>query len=250
MTSQLLAVTFGALDPTRLGRFWAALLDRDVIADADGVLLPGDETQVGLRFDQMPAEKKEPNRLHLHITSEGPHQETVVARALDLGAGHIDVGQLPEEKHVVLGDPEGNELCVIPPGNTFLAGCGLLGEIACEGSRAVGVFWAEVLDWPLVWDESGETAIQSARGGTKIAWGGPPMAPLRLPARQWFELVTDEDPDGEVDRLVALGARRISERDDSVVVLTDPDGNEFRLRTERPNVSLRPNPREHKRSPA
>lgn len=235
MTSRLLAVTFCALDPDRLARFWGAMLGRHVIADADGVLLPGDGTQVGLRFCPTRAEKREPNRLHLHLTSDGSDLETVVARALHLGARHIDVGQLPEEEHVVLADPEGNELCVIPPGNSFLAGCGPLGEVACDGTRDVGVFWGEVLAWPLVWDESEETAIQSPNGGTKVAWGGPPVAPLRLPARQWFELLTD-DPDGEVDRLLSLGARRVSEGDVEVVVLTDPDGNEFRLRAERPDA--------------
>ena len=34
-------------------------------------------------------------------------------RALATGASHLDVGQLPEEEHVVLADPEGNEFCVV-----------------------------------------------------------------------------------------------------------------------------------------
>lgn len=234
MTSRLLAVTFDAHNPDRLAGFWAGLLDRDVLADAGGVLLPGDDTQVGLRFAPTRAEKREPNRVHLHLTSEGSDQETVVAKAVGLGAGHLDVGQLPEETHVVLGDPEGNELCVIPPGNRFLAGCGVLGEVACDGTRAVGVFWAEALGWPLVWDENEETAVQSPHGGTKVAWGGPPVAPLTVPARQWFELLPDDHPDAEVERLVSLGAKRVSEADDGAVVLADPDGNEFRLRTSTP----------------
>lgn len=236
MTSRLLAVAFGALDPDRTARFWAALLDRDVVADADGVLLPGDDTQVGLRFCPTRAEKREPNRLHLHLTSDASDQGTVVARALDLGARHVDVGQRPEEEHVVLGDPEGNELCVIPPGSGFLAGCGLLGEVACDGTREVGLFWRDVLGWPLVWDEDGETAVQSPHGGTKIAWGGPPVTPVTVPARQWFELLADGDPAGEVDRLLSLGAAQVSERDLGVVVLADPDGNELRLRTGRPDA--------------
>lgn len=233
MTLRLSAVTFDAQDPDRLARFWAGLLDRDVLADADGVLLPGDETQVGLRFAPTRAEKREPNRVHLHLTSEAFDQETVVAKAVELGAGHLEVGQLPEEPHVVLGDPEGNALCVIPSDNSFLAGCGRLGEIACEGTRAVGVFWGEALGWPLVWDEHEETAVQWPRGGTKIAWGGPPVAPLEVPARQWFEVLSDDAPDAEVERLVSLGASRVCEGHDGVVVLADPDGNEFRLQPDR-----------------
>ncbi|GAA4363728.1 VOC family protein [Nocardioides caricicola] len=228
MSSQLVAVTYGALAPDRLAHFWAGLLGRDVVADGDGALLPGSESQVGLRFAPGGAEKVGLNRVHLHVTSEGTTLEAVVARAVELGARHLDVGQLPEEPHVVLADPEGNELCVIPPDNGFLAGCGPLGELACDGTRAVGVFWSEALGWPLVWDEGEETAVQSPYGGTKVAWGGPPVAPLVSPARQWFELVTD-DAVGEVERLVSLGAARTG-AGDGVVVLADPDGNEFRLR--------------------
>jgi hypothetical protein len=54
---------------------------------------------------------------------------------------------------VVLADPEGNEFCVIEPGNKWLAGCGFFAELACEGSREVGYFWSHVLGWPLVWDQ-------------------------------------------------------------------------------------------------
>ena len=231
MSRRLVAVTFAARDPSRLAGFWSGLLDRDVVADGDGMLLPGSDTQVGLRFAPGAAAKSGPNRVHLHLTSEGRQQESVVARAMGLGARHLDVGQLPEEPHVVLADPEGNELCVIPPDNGFLAGCGPLGEVACDGTWAVGVFWSAALGWPLVWDEEEETAIQSPRGGTKVAWGGPPVAPLAVPARQWFELALDRDGDiaVETERLVCLGAKWVGAAEGGVL-LTDPDGNEFRLR--------------------
>jgi hypothetical protein len=68
-----------------------------------------------------------------------------VARCLSLRARHIDVGQRPEEGHVVLADPEGNEFCVIEPDNKFLAGCGIVGEVSCGGSQRTGYFWSEAL---------------------------------------------------------------------------------------------------------
>jgi len=154
-----------------------------------------------------------------------------VERALGLGATHLDVGQTPDEGHVVLADPEGNELCMIEAGNRFLAGTGFLGELACDGTRAVGVFWSEALGWPLVWDEDEETAIQSPRGGTKVSWGGPPVPPKHGRNRQRLDLVT-ADVGSEVARLVALGATRLGELGDGVE-LADPDGNEFGLRAER-----------------
>jgi len=229
MPARLLTLTFDAHDPARLAEFWAGLLGREVIQESGGALLPGDDVQVGLRFVAADTEKIGRNRVHLHLTSATTDdQPRTVAAALELGATHLDVGQLPEEEHVVLADPEGNELCVIEAGNNFLAGCGFLGELACDGTRDVGLFWAEALGWSLVWDQDDETAIQSPHGGTKVAWGGPPVAPKRGRNRQRFDLTAD-DVEAEVERLVALGATRLGDRD-ADVELADPDGNEFGVR--------------------
>ncbi|MGN9908739.1 VOC family protein [Phytohabitans sp. LJ34] len=232
MISRLLAVTFDAHDPARLAEFWAGMLGREVVEDAGGALLPGDDTQLGLRFVPSRGENAGPNRMHLHLTSDtDADQQDKVAAALGLGGAHLDVGQLPEEGHVVLADPEGNEFCVIEAGNAFLAGCGLLGELACDGTRQVGLFWSEALGWPLVWDQDQETAIQSPHGGTKVAWGGPPVAPKVGKNRQCFDLVAGgDDQQAEVDRLVSLGATRLPAGPDGAVWLADPDGNEFSVR--------------------
>ena len=225
-------MAFAADDPTTAARFWARLLDRQVEDDAPGVLVRGNDTQLGLRFLPRAAARQGLNRMHLHLTSAGSDdQQATVATALDLGARHLDVGQRPEEGHIVLADPAGNAFCVIEPGNSFLAGCGFLGELACDGSRDVGVFWSAALQWPLVWDRDGETAVQSPQGGTKVAWGGPPFSPVDLEESQYFDLVVGGgELAAEVDRLVALGATR--RRDDGGdVVLADPDGVAFRVST-------------------
>ena len=229
MRSQQLTVTFDAHDPARLARFWGGMLGREVVDDAGGALLPGDDTQLSLRFVASRAAKVGPNRMHLHLTSTSPaDQQQTVATALGLGGDHLDVGQLPEEGHIVLADPEGNEFCVIEAGNGFLAGCGLLGEVACDGTREVGLFWSAALGWPLVWDQDQETAIQSPHGGTKVAWGGPPVAPKSGRNRQRFDLApAGGDQRAEVDRLVSLGATRLEIAEDGAAVLADPDGNEF-----------------------
>ena len=232
MVSRLVVVTFDARDPARVANFWAAVLGREVVDDPRGALLPGSDTQLGLRFVASRSERVDENRVHLHLTSTSPaDQQHTVAAALEFGAGHLDVGQLPEEGHVVLADPEGNEFCVIEPGNSFLAGCGFLGELACDGTREVGHFWAEALAWPLVWDQDQETAVQSPHGGTKVAWGGPPVAPRHGRNRQRFDLSVAADLGAEVDRLAALGATRLGVAEDGAVELADPDGNEFHLTT-------------------
>ena len=202
------------------------LLGREIVGEPSGALLPGDDTQIGLRFVAAATETSGQNRLHLHLTSSTlDDQRHTVATALGLGGRHLDVGQLPQEDHVVLADPGGNAFCVIGPGNNFLAGCGFLGEVACDGSREVGLFWRDALEWPLVWDQDGETAVQSPRGGTKVSWGGPPVAAKIGRNRQRLDLAAS-DPAAEVERLVALGATELGDRDGGVE-LADPDGNEF-----------------------
>ncbi|WP_410566922.1 VOC family protein [Amycolatopsis sp. cmx-4-61] len=231
MPSRLLAVTFEAADPAEPARFWAGLLGREVVEDTGGVLLPGGDTQLGLRFVPGRTARPGANRMHLHLTSTDlDDQQHTVATAIRLGGRHLDVGQRPEEAHVVLADPAGYEFCVIEPGNTYLAGCGPLGELTCAGTRQVGAFWSRALGWPLVWDRGEQTAIQSPHGGTKIAWDTWEGAPA-APDRQRFELLPDDgDQRAAVDALVSLGAARADVRDDGTAVLADPDGNEFFVR--------------------
>ena len=240
MTCQLIALCFGANDPQRLARFWAGILGREMVDDPDEgpTLPPSDDPGFGIRFQPTPEQKTGPNQIHLHLTSTSlEDQQLTVERSLELGGRHIDVGQRPEEGHVVLADPEGNEFCVIEPGNIYLAGCGFLGELACDGSQEVGYFWSRALGWPLVWDQDQETAIQSPHGGTKIAWGGPPMNPKRGRNRLHLDLAppVGGDQQAEVDRLVSLGARRVDlgQGDVGRVAMEDPDGNEFCVLTPR-----------------
>ncbi|QTE28513.1 VOC family protein [Pengzhenrongella sicca] len=235
MTLHLAALCLDAIDPELLSRFWAGLLGRELAADGSS-LLPVESTGFRLEFEATSEPKSGPNQLHLHLTSDSlEHQQSTVARALALGGRHLDVGQRPEEGHVVLADPEGNEFCVIEPGNAFLADCGFLAELACDGSQEVGYFWRDALGWPLVWDQDQETAIQSPSGGTKIAWGGPPVRPKSGRNRWHVDLAppAGEDLHAEVDRLVSLRANRADggRAGATRVELTDPDGNEFCVRT-------------------
>ena len=240
MTSHLFALCFDANDPVRLARFWAGVLGWELAEEPDDgiALLPSDDTGFRIRFLPTQEPKAGPNQMHFDLTSTSlEDQQQTVTRALGLGARHIDVGQRPEEGHVVLADLEGNEFCVIGPGNDFLADCGFIGALASDGSQEVGYFWSRALGWPLVWDQDQETAIRSPHGGPKITWGGPPVAPKRGKNRLHFDLAppVDDDQETEVSRLVSLGATRIDigQGEVSRVVLADPDGNEFCVLTPR-----------------
>ncbi|SES40197.1 hypothetical protein SAMN05216199_3353 [Pedococcus cremeus] len=237
MTCHLDALCFDADDPAAVARFWAAILGRESSDGAAGEveLLPGQDVGFRLRFLPVTTPRVAPNRLHLHLTSQSPEdQRATVARALELEARHIDVGQQPEEGHVVLADPGDNEFCVLGPGNRFLAECGFLAEVTCDGSRAVGRFWSEALGWPLVWDQDEETSIRASGGSTNISWGGPPVSPKVGRNRQHLDVVPDGgDQQAAVDWLLSLGATRLdaplgaAPHRRGSVVLADPDGNEL-----------------------
>jgi predicted enzyme related to lactoylglutathione lyase len=234
MACELSALSFAANDPPGLARFWAGVLGWEQADDAgDGVaLVPSDDTGFRLRFRPTQEPKTRPNQMHFDLTSTSlDDQQQTVARALALGAQHLDIGQRPEEGHVVLADPENNEFCVIEPGNKFLAECGFIGALAGEGSQEVGYFWRAALGWPLVWDQDQETAIRSPHGGPKLTWGGPPFRAKTGKNRLHFDLAPGAggDQPTEVARLVSLGATRIDigQGDVTWVVMTDPDGNEF-----------------------
>ena len=239
-TSRIIALCFEAHDPPALARFWAEILGREVVVDPDEgpTLLPKVDTEFRIYFDRTEATKVGPNQMHFDLTSDSAEaQERTVARALELGGRHIDVGQRPEEGHIVLADPEGNEFCVIEPGNNFLADTGVIGAFSSDGTQAVGYFWSAALGWPLVWDQDEETAIQSPIGGSKISWGGPPVAPKLGKNRLHFDIAPSVgvDHQTEVERLVFLGASRIDigQGDVSWVVMADPGGNEFCVLTPR-----------------
>ncbi|MFE7568181.1 VOC family protein [Streptomyces sp. NPDC057539] len=240
MTSQLFAICFNTPQPPALARFWSGVLGWESAEgpDDDVAILPPDAAGFRIRFLPGQEPKTGQNRAHFDLTSSSPEdQRQTVARALRLGGIHIDVGQLPEEGHVVLADPDGNEFCVIEADNKFLADTGVIGALACDGTQQVGYFWSEALRWPLVWDQDQETAIQSPNGGTKITWGGPPVAPKTGTNRLYLELAlpADADREAEIARLISLGATRTdtSEGHGGRVRMLDPDGNEFTVQEPR-----------------
>lgn len=235
MTARLVAIACNAIDPNELARFWAHAL-RWVVGQADdaGVeLVPTDATSFLVLFRPLADEKTRQNLIHFDLTTSSLDDQTdTVAGLLAIGASRIDIGQGPDDTHVVLADPEGNEFCVIEPNNGFLGGCPRLGAVNCDGTHALGRFWSDALGWPLVWDHDEETAIQAPDGtGPKITWSGPPLMPKSGAQRFHFHVAPASGasvPD-TVDRLLALGAARLDTdcACAGAIALTDVDGNEF-----------------------
>ena len=114
MSCELRSLSIDARDPAALAEFWAGVLGRGV--DPIGAaLLPDDPRDLPIHYRRWPDVRRGLGRAHFDLTSAtAAEQDSTVARALVLGASHIDAGQLPEEGHVVLADPEGNEFSIAP----------------------------------------------------------------------------------------------------------------------------------------
>jgi predicted enzyme related to lactoylglutathione lyase len=235
MTALLVALCVDANEPLTLVRFWADALGWEIDGGAgDEIgLVPTDDTTFRIVFRPVAETKTGQNRIHLDLTTTSlDDQHESVSRLVERGARPIDIGQSPDEPHVVLADPEGNEFCVIEPENSFLAGCGRLGALSCDGSPEVGYFWSNALGWPLVWDQDEETAIRAPGGtGPFITWGGGPRIAKIGKNRLHLDIAPSDHGDQhvEVDRLVSLGATELDSGQGSVgwVIMSDPDGNEF-----------------------
>jgi len=105
-------VIVDAADPAGLGAWWASALGWVIVNDdpEEFEIRRTRDRLPGLLFARVPEPKAVKNRLHLDFRPAD--QEAEVARLLELGARHADVGQ-GDETWVVLADPEGNEFCVL-----------------------------------------------------------------------------------------------------------------------------------------
>ena len=99
----------------------------------------------------------------------------------------------------------------------------------CHDPLALATFWASALGSNVDEDSTSERAWIEPAG-----WGGPSLWFQRVPEtktsknRQHFDLRAVGPLDAERDRLVGLGARVVSQ-DDDLIVMLDPEGNEFCL---------------------
>jgi len=97
----------------------------------------------------------------------------------------------------------------------------------CVVPLRLAAFWAEALGSNVDEDSTQEKAYVEPAG-----WGGPSIWFQRVPEdkiaknRQHFDLRSGGPISDEVRRLTSLGARVLRESDD-LVVMADPEGNEF-----------------------
>lgn len=126
--ARLRDVTFDCCHPASLARFWAGALDGYEVAPYDEaertrlrglgiedpeddptVLVQGPDGSPRLFFQRVPEEKVVKNRVHLDLIAADIEAE---ADRLEM-LGAVRRPHQPDDRFLVLGDPEGNELCLL-----------------------------------------------------------------------------------------------------------------------------------------
>ena len=239
MSTRLVHLVIDANDPPKLARFWAAALGWEVAAEEpdEVVVWPSgyqypDPAALALVFVPVPEAKTVKNRVHLDLATESAgHQADVVARLRELGARPLDIGQ-GDVPWVVLGDPEGNELCVLEPRPVY-AGTGPVAAVVVDSPdpAAQAGFWELASGWVPSRSADDFAALRSPRGA------GPYLEFLRIddPKTVKNRLHPDVAPHQGEDHATAVkvlqeaGAVRadVGQGDVSWTVLADPQGGEF-----------------------
>ena len=100
-------------EPAGLAPFWEQLLGWPRSAESYyGIELSPPEGGPKLFLFRAPDPKTVKNRMHFDLVPDD--QAAEVARAVELGARRVDIGQGEDATQVVLADPEGNEFCILP----------------------------------------------------------------------------------------------------------------------------------------
>jgi predicted enzyme related to lactoylglutathione lyase len=237
MGTRFWSVVFDANDHVALARFWSDALGWSFgDSGEDTSYVRGEDERVPrLEFVPSSEPKLAKNRLHLDLsTTSDDHHDITVERLLGLGARHVDIGQ-HDITWTVLADPEGNELCVLRPDKDY-GQAAPIGTICLDADdvRTMASFWSAATGWPIT--RLDRVAVLHAGVGPTFVMG-PKVAPKPGKNRLHFDVAppADGDQGAEVERLIALGARRvdIGQGDVPWVVLTDPEGNEFCVLTPR-----------------
>jgi hypothetical protein len=206
-----------AVDPARLGRFYAALLGRTWEADGEGeAVLRGPTPQHTIWINRVAEEKTVKHRVHLDVYARD------LAGLTALGATVL-VPQHGSQTWTLMADPEGGEF------DAFLRAelpaerlHGL--EVDCADAEALAGWWGQVYGVEVT-SYDGWFALEGVPGMPIDAMDFADVPePKTVKNRiHWDVTVPDVAP------LVAAGATVLRKPDDEVrwYVLADPEGNEF-----------------------
>lgn len=233
-------IVLDAADPQRLGRFWAALLGAEPLTDTpelfEARIHLGGTAFLDICLPRV-AEPASPSmiapRLHLDLAG-GSQQAAVVARALDLGGQHLDIGQ-GDVPWVVMADVEANPFCVMESREVYAGRSPIAAlPLDCADPERDLPFWQAATGWSPV-AAAGTPALAAPSGRGPLLELLPEGAAKAAGTKNRLHLDTraepGEDGDDAVARLVALGGREVDHGWGELPwrVLTDPSGNEMCL---------------------
>ena len=224
-------IVWDALDPRRLGKFWAGALGADPLTDEPDIYEARLSLDAGffldLCFQPVATPSPSPARLQLDVAG-GVGQREVVDRLLALGAEQPDGGQ-EDVPWVVLTDLDGNAFRVREHRDRF-DDAGPIAALPMDSSAPErdATFWAEITGWTPVDGAAPATLRHPSRTGPALEFW-PEPEPKRGKNRLHLDVRRDPADDDALDRLLDSGASRIATdgQDLPWVVMADPSGNEF-----------------------
>ena len=229
-------LSFDAMEPQRLGRFWEAALGTQMLTDTPDAyetrLRVPDGPDLDLCFQRVAERPADDLRLHLDLRG-GREQASVVGRLLGLGASHLDIGQ----RHVpwvVLADPEGNPFCVMEQRAAYVE-TGPIAALPIDSSdpEADAGFWAWLTGWVAGTGEAAQTLRHPSRHGLLLEFCAEPGPKTHVKNR--LHLDVRLEPADDLESVLT----EVSERGGQELypdwgdlpwrVCADPSGNEFCL---------------------
>jgi len=204
-------------DAARTARFWGPVLGLGAETQDDGdVVLRGDRPERTVWITPVPETKSAKNRVHLDLVLPS------YAPLIEAGAHVLEDHETSRYRWTVLGDPDGNELCVFPGDRdepTALV-------VDAQDEVGAAAWWAEVLDARPTEGPDGRLRwLADVPGLPWDVWKFVAVRDRKAVKNRWHWDVVCPD----ADALVAHGATVLREPDDEVDwhVLSDPEGNEF-----------------------
>ena len=229
-------LVFDAVDPGRLGRFWASALDARPLTDND----EGYECRLSVEggpdldlcFPSVADRPTEDVRLHLDLRG-GAAQAEVVARLVDLGATPLDLGQ-GEVPWVVLADPEGNAFCVMEEREAY-SDTGPIAAVPIDSADPVAdaAFWSWLTGWTATTGTASVTLRHPSRHGVLLEFC--PEREPKTAAKNRLHLDVRFEAADQPEQVLAgvheRGGRRLEPGWGELpwFVCADPSGNEFCL---------------------
>jgi predicted enzyme related to lactoylglutathione lyase len=232
------ALVFDCAKTLPVGRFWAGALGFGVDHDPDdpnddGVLLidPSKLTR-GIYFQSVPEPKVVKNRVHLDLRPTTTMAEEV-ERLRHLGAEPIRFVDEGHGSWTVMGDPEGNEFCVLRAGaEGGKRDRGGIDSVVVDSNdwRRVADFWIAALRYrELEAGESGVEIVGDRDGDPMLSFVTVPEAKT-VKNRVHLDVRPTGSMNQEVERVTALGGTvrgYIEEGGSFWTQMRDPEGNEF-----------------------